>query len=165
MVLNALRDADIFYNLSPEQLERIASICRQESWPKGTVIFEENSSGDEMYLVTQGAVEIRVDPAMLGLETDAGPTTIATLRKGQVFGEVVLVDQGLRSASARVAQDHTELLVIRRNDLIVLCEQDYKLGYTLMRNIATDMAFKIRGADLMVREQLLWRPGAPQSET
>ena len=165
MVLNALRNADIFYNLSPEQLEHIAAVCRQESWPKGTVIFKENSSGDEMYLVTQGAIEIQVDPAMLGLETDAGPTTIATLRKGQVFGEIVLVDQGLRSASARVAQDHTELLVIRRDDLIALCEQDYKLGYTLMRNIATDMAFKIRGADLMVREQLLWRPGAFPSET
>jgi CRP-like cAMP-binding protein len=80
------------------------------------------------------------------------------LRQGQAFGELVLVDQGLRSASARVATNKTQLLVIKRNDLISLCEQDYKLGYLIMRNIAAEMAFKIRGTDLIVREQLLWRP-------
>jgi hypothetical protein len=32
------------------------------------------------------------------------------------------------------------------------------LGYRLMRNIAADLAFKIRGTDLAIREQLLWRP-------
>jgi hypothetical protein len=33
------------------------------------------------------------------------------------------------------------------------------MGYVLMRNIAADLSFKIRSADLMIREQLLWRPG------
>jgi CRP-like cAMP-binding protein len=111
-----------------------------------------------MYLISRGAVDILVDPAMLGLETDINPTTVATLRKGQIFGEVVLVDEGLRSATAQVAQENTVLLVIQRDDLIHLCEQDYKLGYMVMRNIAADLAFKIRGTDLMVREQSLWRP-------
>jgi hypothetical protein len=39
-----------------------------------------------------------------------------------------------------------------------LCEEDYQLGYQIMRNVAVALAFKIRGADLTVREQLLWRP-------
>jgi CRP-like cAMP-binding protein len=125
---------------------------------KGTVIFEENSPGDKMYVVIRGAVDVQVDPKTLGLETDTGPTTIATLRQGQTFGELVLVDQGLRSASAQVATRTARLFVIKRNDLISLCEQDYKLGYLIMRNIAAEMAFKIRGTDLIVREQLLWRP-------
>jgi CRP-like cAMP-binding protein len=157
--LPTLRYADIFYGLRTDQLERIVTICTELSPEKDTVLFEENSPGDEMYIVARGAVEIQVDPAMLGLNTSTGPTTIATLRKGQVFGEVVMVDQGLRSASAKVAAPNTQLLVIKRGDLISLCEQDYELGYMLMRNVAADLAFKIRGADLMVREQLLWRPG------
>jgi len=57
-----------------------------------------------------------------------------------------------------VATNKAQLLVIKRADLVALCEQDYKLGYLLMRNIAAEMAFKIRGTDLIVREQLLWRP-------
>jgi hypothetical protein len=64
-----------------------------------------------------------------------------------------------------VAVDNTQLLCIKRDDLIALCEQDYELGYLLMRNIAADMAAKIRGADLMVREQLMWRSSRPGERT
>jgi CRP-like cAMP-binding protein len=161
--LHTLRDADVFYGLEPEHLARIEAICTEMTLPKGTLVFAENSPGDEMYVVTSGAVEIQVDPAMLGSEIDTRPTTIATMRKGQVFGEIVLVDQGLRSAAAKVAEEGTHLLSIKRADLLSLCEQDYELGYLLMRNIAEDMAFKIRGTDLMVREQLLWRPNGPNA--
>jgi len=159
-----LQYVDVFYGLRREHLERIAAICAEMALDQGTVVFKENSPGNEMYIVARGTVEIQVDPAMLGLETDTGPTTIATLRKGQVFGEVVLVDHGLRSASAKVAAGNALLLVIKREDLVSLCEQDYELGYLIMRNIAADMAFKIRGADLMVREQLLWRPGESREQ-
>ena len=158
MILPVLQDADVFYNLSIEQLERISAICTTIRPSKGAIILQENHPGDEMYLISRGSVDILVDPAMLGLETDARPTTVSTLRRGQTFGEVVLVDKGLRSATVQVAEDNTVLLTMRRDDLIRLCEQDYELGYLIMRNIAADLAFKIRSTDLMVREQSLWRP-------
>jgi CRP-like cAMP-binding protein len=157
MLIPMLRDADVFYNLSSEQLTQIAAICSERRPLKGTVLFRENSPGDEMYLVAQGAVDILVDPAMLGLETDVRPTKVATMRRGQIFGEMALVDEGLRSATAQVAEEDTLLLAIRRQDLFALCESDYRLGYQIMRNIAVDLAFKMRSTDLMVREQSLWR--------
>ncbi|MDY7040663.1 MAG: cyclic nucleotide-binding domain-containing protein, partial [Chloroflexota bacterium] len=155
-----LRQVDIFYDLSDAQLERLATICQPISHDAGELIFQENSASDEMYIVVKGAVEIQVDPAILGL-TDPpgpGPTTIATLHEGQVFGEVALVDRGLRSAAAKCVAMPTNLLVIRRENLMHLCDEDPQLGYQIMRNIAAALAFKIRGADLTVREQLLWRP-------
>jgi CRP-like cAMP-binding protein len=84
--------------------------------------------------------------------------TIATLRDGQTFGEISLVDQGLRSASARCATDNTRLLVIPRDKLLALCVSTPELGYRVMKNIAADLAFKIRNSDLAIREQLFWRP-------
>ena len=42
-----------------------------------------------MYVVACRAVEIRVSPAILDVESETGPTTIATLRGGEVFGEWV----------------------------------------------------------------------------
>jgi CRP/FNR family cyclic AMP-dependent transcriptional regulator len=157
--INILQEVDIFQDLSEGQLERIEQICEERICQIGAVIFEENTASNELYIIASGMVDIRVDPSILGIPSQAGPTTITTLRRGQVFGEVALVDQGLRSASARCAANNTELLVINRDDLIALCDQDFEMGYVLMRNIALDLSFKIRSADLMIREQLLWRPG------
>jgi CRP-like cAMP-binding protein len=82
--------------------------------------------------------------------------TIATLRRGQSFGEVALVDQGLRSATARCAAHNTQLMVIPRDKLILLCDTYPQLGYRLMRNLAADLALKIRSTDLRIREELLY---------
>ena len=157
--INILREVDIFQDLSETQLERVAQICDERVCDIGAVIFKENTASDELYIIADGMVDIRVDPSILGIPSQADPTTITTLRRGQVFGEVALVDQGLRSASARCADNNTKLLVINRDDLISLCDQDFQMGYVLMRNIAADLSFKIRSADLMIREQLLWPPG------
>jgi CRP/FNR family cyclic AMP-dependent transcriptional regulator len=157
--INILREVDIFQDLSESQLERVAQICEERVCHIGAVIFEENTASDELYIIADGMVDIRVDPSILGIPSQADPTTITTLRRGQIFGEVALVDQGLRSASARCADNNTKLLVINRDDLISLCDQDFQMGYVLMRNIAADLSFKVRSADLMIREQLLWPPG------
>jgi CRP-like cAMP-binding protein len=155
---NVLKQTDIFFELSPTQLELIAAICQERRCNTGDVVFEENAASDELYIIAQGEIEIQVDPALVG-EGDAkgtGPVTIATLRRGQSFGEVALVDQGLRSASARCSANNTLLLVIPRDKLILLCDTYPQLGYRLMRNLAADLALKIRSTDLRIREELLY---------
>ena len=157
--VNILRQADIFYDLTAPQLERIAALCSEITPKNEEILLEENSSSDELYVIASGAVEILVSPAFVQSASagqSSGPLVIATIRRGQTFGEIALVDQGLRSASARCAAKKTRLLVIPRDQLIHLCDTDSDLGYRLMRNIATDLAFKIRGTDLTIREQLLW---------
>ncbi len=158
---NILRQADVFYDLTEPQLEMIATLCSEITPKAGEIIFEENSAGDELYVIASGTVNILVDPALVQPTTtvpSSGPLAIATIRRGQTFGEIALVDQGLRSASARCASKKARLLVISRDRLIKLCDSYSDLGYRLMRNIAADLAFKIRGTDLTIREQLLWRP-------
>jgi len=159
--VNILKQTDIFYDLTPAQLEMIASICQDRSVRAGEMVFQENTSGNEMFVIVRGEVEVQLDPSLVeGATTrkSPGPVTIVTLREGQTFGEVALVDQGLRSASVRGAADNTRLLMIARQKLLTLCESYPDLGYRVMRNVAADMAFKIRNSDLAIREQLLWRP-------
>ncbi len=90
----------------------LASICEERVVKLGDIIFEENSQGDEMFVIARGAVEILVDPSIVGgpgaKKRGSMPVTIATLRSGQTFGEIVLVDQGLRTASARCAETETQ---------------------------------------------------------
>jgi CRP-like cAMP-binding protein len=151
-VVTVLRQADIFDELSNTQLELIASICSERHYQGGDVIFEENTPGDELYVIANGEIEIQVDPALTGGDATAGPTTIATLRRGQSLGEVSLVDEGLRSAAARCAQQDTHLAVIPRDKLLLLCDTYPQLGYRLMRNLAADLAMKLRHTNLQVRQ-------------
>ncbi|MBN1956204.1 MAG: cyclic nucleotide-binding domain-containing protein [Anaerolineae bacterium] len=158
--MNILRRTDVFYDLTDVQLQMVASACSEVKLRKNDIVFEENSAGDEMYVIAQGEIEILVDPSLVQVQQDQQPeaSAIAVLRPGQTFGEVALVDQGLRTASARCASRKALLLLVPREGLITLCDNYPDLGYRVMRNLAADLAFKIRGTDLLVREQLLWRP-------
>lgn len=162
-LLTFLRQADIFYGISREHLQKVAEVCREYVFKRGEIIVKENTPSDELYIITEGIVEIVIDPSMLGPSPlTAQPAIIANLWPGQTFGEIGLVDRGMRSASARTASEEARLQAIKREDLMNLCETDHYFGYLLMRNIASDLAFKIRNTDLMLREQLLWesRPKA-----
>lgn len=155
---NFLKQADIFYELTPTQLELVASICEERRLNTSDIVFEENTPSDELYIIAQGEIEIQVDPSLVAddMARPVSAVTIATLRRGQSFGEISLVDQGLRSATARCAQHGTQLLVIPRDKLMSLCDTYPQLGYRLMRNLAADLALKIRNTDMRIREELLY---------
>ncbi|MCS7071582.1 MAG: cyclic nucleotide-binding domain-containing protein [Anaerolinea sp.] len=133
----------------------VASICRERTYNMGEIIFEQNTPGTELYIIAAGEVDIQIEPSSAGREPVTAQT-ITTLRRGQSFGEVALVDEGLRSARARCAADNTRLLIIARDRIMLLCDTYPALGYRLMRNLAADLAMKIRNTDLQVREYLTW---------
>ena len=153
--VHLLKHADIFYELTDTQLQMVSTICQELHFAAGDVVFEQGSAGQELYVIANGEVEIQVQPAT-SQPGKTGPATIATLRRGQSFGEVALVDQGLRSALARCSKPDTALLMIPRDKLMLLCDSYPQLGYRLMRNLAADLAMKIRNTDLQVREYLTW---------
>jgi CRP-like cAMP-binding protein len=153
-VITILKQADIFYELTNTQLELVASICQEKVYQAGDSVFEEKTPGSQLYIIAGGEVAIQVSPAQVGKEDKSGPITITTLRRGQSFGEVSLVDEGLRSAGARCVAPDTHLIVIPRDKLMLLCDTYPQLGYRLMRNLAADLAMKIRHTDL----QLAWSP-------
>jgi CRP/FNR family transcriptional regulator, cyclic AMP receptor protein len=157
-LVNFLKQSDIFYQLTPAQLELVANLCQEVVYQTGDIVFRENSSSKELYIIAQGEIEILINPGNAGSasvpETDL---VLAKLRRGQSFGEVALVDEGLRSASARAAQNDSHLLVLPRDKLIILCETYPQLGFRLMHNLAADLAMKIRNTDLQIRDQLLYQ--------
>ncbi len=151
-----LEQIDILMDLTPEQLNQVEAICSEKNFSQGEVIFEENTPSREFYVIVDGEIDIQIDPDTIGDGTDSyQPTTIATLRRGQSFGEVAIVDPGLRSASAKCSSESCRLLVIDRQEFLKLLEGDYQLGYVVMRNFAADLALKIRQTNLLVRESLM----------
>lgn len=141
-----LRQVSIFSDLSEEQLARIASICREEAHQKGDVIVRQKEPSNDLYIIRDGNAEVA-----LGAPSGAGPTPILHLGKGQIFGEMSLIDQGLRSATVQATVDGTVLYALSRDDFIKLCDQDTRIGYIVMRNLAADLSFKLRHYNLAWR--------------
>lgn len=160
-MLTFLKQSDIFYQFTQTQLELVANLCTEKTFQAGETIVAENNSGKELYIIVQGEVNISVNPGVVSMEGKSDKTVIATLRRGQSFGEIALVDEGLRSASAQAKNKDTRLMVIPRDKLIMLCETYPQLGYRLMYNLAADLAMKIRNADLRIREKMLY--GQPKA--
>ncbi|MFQ5398643.1 MAG: cyclic nucleotide-binding domain-containing protein [Anaerolineae bacterium] len=148
---------ELFDGMTPTQLELIASICESGQYHEGDVLLRENESSDEMYIIARGSVQILMNPGMVsdGSEADLEPVLLTELRQGQVFGEIAMVDQGIRSATVVVNREDTILFRIARQRLILLCDSYPELGYKLMRNLAADLAFKIRNTDLTIRQYQL----------
>jgi CRP/FNR family transcriptional regulator, cyclic AMP receptor protein len=159
-----LKQTDIFYKLTSIQLDLIADYCQEKIFNAGEIIFAEGANSNELYIIAQGEVEILVNPALVSDRPSAKypPVIIEVFRRGQSFGEMALVDSGLRSATARAAGDNTHLLLIKRDHLIALCENYPTLGYQLMYNLATDLALKLRSTGLRIRSESLTESGSDQ---
>ncbi|WP_170826978.1 Crp/Fnr family transcriptional regulator [Magnetovibrio blakemorei] len=75
----------------------------------GDIIFQEGDHGDCAYLIKSGQVKITK------IARDDQPRTIATLNAGNILGEMALIDNEPRAASAVVLQD-TEVLIISNEE-------------------------------------------------
>jgi CRP/FNR family cyclic AMP-dependent transcriptional regulator len=158
--LSALNQVEILEGLSTAQLKRLAAIGYEVEYNQGDMIFRENMPGDSMYIVLDGEVEIQIDPRILGEDapSSAKPIPITIIRRGQSFGEVALVDEGVRSASAICASERVRLLALPREAFLQICQKNPAIGYRIMFNIAADLSSRIRTTDFMLRGRLLLGP-------
>jgi CRP-like cAMP-binding protein len=137
-LLNILRQAELFEGLPPEELQAIAALCQARTFQSGEIITTQGETGDELFVVCQGFVEVTL--------TNQGgePRTVVQLGPGQIVGEMSLVDRGPRSATVRALTDGALLQSLRREAFVQLCQTNTHLGYVVMRNMAADLSFKLR---------------------
>ncbi len=147
--LEALKRSDVFAGLSDEQLASVAALGEQRTYEEGAVIVEEDTKAEACFFLMGGRVDIEVRASYSG----RGPQKLATLKRGEMFGELSLVDGFLRSASAR-AVDAVELLAFDNAKLEGLMGEDPAAGYTIMRNIADVLSSRIRSTNMKLRNAL-----------
>jgi CRP/FNR family transcriptional regulator, cyclic AMP receptor protein len=138
-----LETVEIFNDLTYEQLELIYGICIEMMCTKGTIIVKENTPSTEIYVILEGEVEILVGTSSL---TGNQEKQVGVLQRGQSFGEIALVDEGLRSATVRCLTDTCRLVEISRNDLFNLLRENPEIGFRVMYNLASDLCYKFRQA-------------------
>lgn len=120
---------------SPEILEQIADATAEQEFPSGEIIVRQGQVGNGLYIVVTGAVRIV-----------AGSDELARLGPGDFFGELAVIDQQPRNATA-FADGPTVCLALAAWDLIALLERDSGLAMNLLR----ELAGRLRRADAQLR--------------
>lgn len=94
------------------------------AYKAGEVIFNEGDPADNLYVIQEGTVDIRL-----------GNRTLATLRKNDMFGEMALIDKAPRSATAVAVGDASVVPVSEKQFLFLVSHTPY-FALSVMRVLA-----------------------------
>jgi CRP/FNR family transcriptional regulator, cyclic AMP receptor protein len=128
------RDADrrtllqnnyLFSKLSPKHIERLAACVVGKSIPRATDIFARGDPGSCLFAICQGSVKISVP------SVDGHDALFALMGKGDIFGEIALLDGQPRTADA-VAVTDCELFIIERRDFLPLMKEEPEIALTMI---------------------------------
>jgi CRP-like cAMP-binding protein len=100
--------------------------------PKGSLIFRQGDAGDQMFLIGDGRVR-------LFLESEGHQKDVGVLGPGDFFGELALLRDAPRSATAEAVED-TTLLPISRDVFAMLVQDDLDTVFRMMSNLGERLA-------------------------
>ncbi len=94
-----LKQCEVFSHLTTSTLTNLAEQMDRETHPAGAILIRQGDAGDKFYLIKQGVVDVVVNRGQ------ADEAKVATLSKGQFFGETALLTGAPRNATVLAVQD------------------------------------------------------------
>ena len=131
--IGALRRCALFGRVDDGSLAMCAATLRVRRFRRGDTIFHQGDPGDSLFIIESGSVKI-VLPSPEGEEG----AIIATLGRGDFFGELALLDGAPRSAMA-IAVELTETLALRRDAFETLVDTQPALRRALFAGLAAEL--------------------------
>jgi len=136
-----------FTTLTDEESWYIRKISKEVYFKDGQNIFEEGSEGNALYIVINGKVNITKK------NSQGKQEVLATLKEGDFFGEIALLDKGQRSASA-VSLEHASLFMITRQDFKKTLENNDALSIKMLWVFINILTQRLRSTDRVMAEML-----------
>jgi CRP-like cAMP-binding protein len=137
----AISQVEILRGLSKEQREQVRSLGRIEQYDNGVTIFTEGQGAKKIYLVEDGRVAVE-SQVVRGMRLP-----ISILYPGQAFGWSALVSPYLYTATVTTLYK-TRVIAIDHESLSALMKSDLSLGFTIMDNVASIVASRLRNLEL-----------------
>jgi CRP/FNR family cyclic AMP-dependent transcriptional regulator len=123
-----LARAPLFARLGRRSLRKLAGLCVPRDFDTGAVLISEGDTGLGLFVVVSGRVEVTKGEG-------ASKVRFAVMERGDLLGEMALIDDQPRSASA-VALEPSRCLLITRNSFLSLAEKDPEIAWCLLPTLA-----------------------------
>lgn len=138
-----LAGIEFFEMLDEDDRTALAGVIDYERLDAGHVLFQTGEPGDALYIVRSGEIELHIK------DTAGQKIVLNVVRRGEMFGELSLLDSGPRSATAIVLTE-TELLVLDRDDLLLLFQKKPDAALHML----AAMSSMTRKADQLLRTRV-----------
>lgn len=125
-IATMLRTVDLYRDLDENARKRVASFTRREVHLKGEIIVREGAPCEAIYSVIQGSVK------RYKLSAHGRELALRILGPGNSFNALSILDDGPNAAWAQ-ALDRTSLYVLRRDDLLLLMDENPQIRSALLR--------------------------------
>ena len=125
----ALESIPLFRHLNRAELHALRLIAQERRVTAGQEIFREGAPGDGVYFVKNGRVEIFTG-------SGAGRRIFSTLGPGEIFGEMSVIEQRPRSATAAAAAAETEIYFLPRGEMLSFLQSSPALAFALLQQIS-----------------------------
>ncbi|MCX6556482.1 MAG: cyclic nucleotide-binding domain-containing protein [Candidatus Aminicenantes bacterium] len=140
-----LKNIPLFAQLRKRELREIEHLIHRRQYKKDEVIFWQNEPGVGMYIVQSG------DVGIFGEYNTPEQRSFARLTQGDFFGEMALLEDDNRSATA-VALAESQLIGIFHPDLFDLFERKPELGIKVLSKLANMLAQRLRKTNLELQQ-------------
>ncbi len=147
-----LKDSPIFKGIAVKEIEFLDQIFTPALVLENKTVFVENMPGEALYLIGDGKIQVS---QMLA---EADEQSLIVLGRGDIFGELAVIDGGPRAASARVLKK-AQLYSLSRKDFNALTRENPRLGLQLTLNIVRLFSAKVRQAKKDYRKMLTYSLG------
>ncbi len=143
--LTDIRKMEIFQYFDEAEIKKIAQFLSKLSYKANEVIFKEGDEGDTMYLVSRGCVSILFD-----IKKGKRRKRVASFGEGVFFGDMALLEEKPRSATA-IAESDTDLYAFSRKDFLYLLENEPKIATKIQLGIARELSARLRSTSEELR--------------
>ena len=140
VVRDILRTVPFFQELTQAELDLVVALGRVVAYPKDMALFREGEKGEALYVVIEGAVRI------MKSAPDAGAEVVAFLEQGGCFGEMALVDDFPRSATA-LAHEECVVLFLERDAVLDLFREAPVVGRKVLGAFCRSLSLRLREAN------------------
>jgi len=154
-ILDVIRECHVFKGLSADQLHKLVSISREETYEAGQYIFREGDQAQGLYVIEEGEVVLELSLAPFPGQGPPQWATLDIISKGQIFGWSAIVKPHILTTSARAIQ-RCKCIAVDNIQLLNLMESDSILGYKVLKELSQVFASRL----VQTRRTLLTERGA-----
>jgi len=135
-----LAGLELFSGFDPRELRVLAGAMRSHSFLPFEVVCRKGDRAAGCYFVIDGGIEVAVEGV------DGREETVSTFGRGELFGEVALIDGGLRSATCRATIAGAEVMSLGRAEFDQIFNAGNAFAYKLMDLIGDRVIERVRAA-------------------